>query len=42
MSRMAVALLCLGLAGCGTLTKLSEIGRPPAMTPSGDPTAAPS
>ena len=27
------------LAGCGALTRLSEVGRPPAMTPSGDPTA---
>ena len=30
------------LSGCGTLGKLSEVGRPPAMTPSGDPTADPS
>ena len=29
------------LTGCGTLTKLSEVGRPPAMTPSSDPTADP-
>jgi flagellar L-ring protein precursor FlgH len=38
-------LLCLSVAlllpGCGTLTRLSEIGRPPSMTPSGDPTADP-
>lgn len=27
------------LAGCGALTRLSEVGRPPSMTPSGDPTA---
>ncbi len=27
------------LPGCGTLTRLSEIGRPPSMTPSSDPTA---
>jgi len=32
-------LLCAG--GCGSLQKLSEIGRPPAMTPSADPTADP-
>ncbi|HEY1932291.1 MAG TPA: flagellar basal body L-ring protein FlgH [Acetobacteraceae bacterium] len=32
--------LCL-LSGCGALTKLSEVGRPPAMTPSSDPTKAP-
>jgi flagellar L-ring protein precursor FlgH len=37
-----VGLLCLGLlSGCGALTKLSEIGRPPAMTPSSDPTKDP-
>ncbi len=29
------------LAGCGTLTRLSEIGRPPEMTPSADPTRDP-
>jgi flagellar L-ring protein precursor FlgH len=32
---MAVTLL---LSGCGALSKLSEIGRPPEMTPSSDPT----
>ena len=26
------------LGGCGSLTKLSEVGRPPEMTPSSDPT----
>ena len=36
---MAVLLL---LPGCGALTRLSEIGKPPTMTPSGDPTADPS
>ncbi len=36
-----VAALCLSLPACGTLTKLSEVGGPPRMTPSGDPTAAP-
>lgn len=30
------------LGGCGALTRLSEVGRPPAMTPSSDPTADPS
>lgn len=35
----AVALLAL--SGCGSLTRLSEVGRPPAMTPSGDPTTDP-
>jgi flagellar L-ring protein precursor FlgH len=29
------------LAGCGNLQRLSEVGRPPAMTPSGDPTREP-
>jgi flagellar L-ring protein precursor FlgH len=29
------------LSGCGALTKLSEIGRPPAMTPTSDPTKEP-
>ncbi len=37
MNRPALLLLAL-LGGCGSLTRLSEIGRPPAMTPSGDPT----
>ena len=38
MRIILVALLLL-LPGCGSLTRLSEIGRPPAMTPSSDPTA---
>jgi len=38
--RVALALALL-LPGCGSLQKLSEVGRPPAMTPSGDPTADP-
>jgi flagellar L-ring protein FlgH len=33
--------LVLLLPGCGALTRLSEVGRPPAMTPSSDPTADP-
>ncbi len=33
-------LLTATLGGCGTLTRLSEIGRPPAMTPSANPTGA--
>ncbi len=40
--RAAVLTTALLLPACGSLTRLSEIGRPPAMTPSGDPTAAPS
>ena len=38
---VAALLLVLLLPGCGTLTKLSEVGRPPEMTKSGDPTAEP-
>ena len=38
--RIVLAVLLL-LPGCGALTRLSEIGRPPVMTPSGDPTADP-
>ena len=37
----ALLALVLLLPGCGSLTRLSEIGRPPSMTPSGDPTADP-
>jgi flagellar L-ring protein precursor FlgH len=33
-------LLGAPLGGCGNLTRLSEIGRPPAMTPTSDPTRA--
>lgn len=35
---LAVALL---LSGCGALSRLAEIGRPPGMTPSADPTKEP-
>jgi flagellar L-ring protein precursor FlgH len=41
---MRVFMLCvclLALSGCNTFQKLSEIGRPPAMTPSSDPTRDP-
>jgi flagellar L-ring protein precursor FlgH len=38
---LAPALACLLLAGCGGLTRLSEVGRPPAMTPTEDPTQDP-
>lgn len=42
MSRLAVLLLLPALVGgCGTLTRLSELGRPPGMTPSSDPTRDP-
>ncbi len=39
---MAPAVACLILAGCGSLTRLSEVGRAPAMTPITDPTKDPS
>ena len=42
MKRPLVLLLSLQLAACGSLTRLSEVGRPPGMTPSGDPTREPS
>ena len=43
MIRPSVALgLAVLLSGCGSLQRLSEVGRPPAMTPSSDPTADPS
>jgi flagellar L-ring protein FlgH len=35
------AVAVLGLSGCNTLDRLSEVGRPPAMTPAADPTADP-
>ena len=38
--RAALALALL-LPGCGTLTRLSEVGRAPSMTASSDPTADP-
>jgi flagellar L-ring protein precursor FlgH len=42
MRRIAALALLVGpLAGCGSLTKLSEVGRPPAMTPTSDPTQEP-
>jgi len=35
---LAPTLACLLLAGCGSLSRLSEVGRAPAMTPTADPT----
>jgi flagellar L-ring protein precursor FlgH len=41
-SRIAVLLLAAcGLSGCGALQRLSEVGRPPAMTATSDPTKDP-
>jgi flagellar L-ring protein precursor FlgH len=37
----AAALLTLSLAGCGALSRLAEVGRPPEMTPTADPTSDP-
>ncbi len=31
----------LAVSGCGTLSRLSEVGRPPSMTPPSDPTRDP-
>ena len=40
--RAAVLLaLALSLGGCGTLQSLAEVGRPPEMTPSSNPTSDP-
>ncbi len=38
---MRALCLMLLLGGCGSLSRISEIGRPPEMTPSGDPTRDP-
>src|SRR4051795_9369530 len=35
------ALACVLLVGCGSLSRLSEVGRDPAMTPTADPTKEP-
>ena len=34
-------LACVLLSGCGSLTRLSEVGRAPALTPTADPTKDP-
>jgi flagellar L-ring protein precursor FlgH len=34
-------LACLALSGCGSLTRLSEVGRAPSLTPTADPTKEP-
>jgi flagellar L-ring protein precursor FlgH len=38
---LAAILACTMLAGCGSLSRLSEVGRAPAMTPTADPTKEP-
>ena len=40
-SAIVPLLACALLAGCGALTRLSEVGRPPEMTPTADPTKEP-
>jgi flagellar L-ring protein precursor FlgH len=40
-ARTPTLLLCLLASGCGTLSRLSEIGRPPEMTATADPTKEP-
>jgi flagellar L-ring protein precursor FlgH len=41
MSRYLALALVLALPACGSLQRLSEVGRPPTMTPSSDPTRDP-
>ena len=41
MKPILLLLLLLLLPGCGALSRLSEVGRPPSMTPSSDPTKDP-
>jgi len=41
MRPRALLLLALALGGCTNLTRLGEVGRPPEMTPSSDPTREP-
>jgi flagellar L-ring protein FlgH len=38
---LAPALACLMLGSCGSLSRLSEVGKAPAMTPTSDPTKDP-
>jgi flagellar L-ring protein precursor FlgH len=38
---LAPVLACILLVGCGSLTRLSEVGRAPSMTPTADPTKDP-
>jgi flagellar L-ring protein FlgH len=40
-SRISLLICCVTLSGCGVADRLSDIGRPPAMTQMSDPTQAP-
>ncbi|MGA9869215.1 MAG: flagellar basal body L-ring protein FlgH [Acetobacteraceae bacterium] len=40
-ARAAAVALLLGFSGCDTLQQLSEVGRPPALSPTQDPTRTP-
>ena len=40
-ARLAAGLSMLLLTGCGNLSRLAQVGRPPEMTPSADPTRDP-
>jgi len=41
MIRPLLIAACAVLSGCGSLARLSEVGRPPSMTPTADPTKDP-
>src|SRR6195952_4069420 len=41
MRTVVIIGLAVALSSCGTLSRLSEIGRPPARTPTADPPADP-
>lgn len=41
MRRLLLLALLAPLAACGTASRLAEVGRPPEMTPTADPTADP-
>jgi flagellar L-ring protein precursor FlgH len=41
MKQIALLALVAALSGCGALSRLSEVGRDPAMTPTADPTKDP-
>ncbi len=41
MKALVILAMVLALSGCGVLSRLSEVGRDPAMTPTTDPTKDP-